>query len=176
MDLKLRYVDENDLGVDDFSKLVSQCLGRSGCVAHAPALSHKLHLLPEETVVVFMHRDCDDVERSQHRIAWSKYGHEERERNKYRHAFFYSIEGIDTEAPISLLKHQVWALIQKPILAGRCYDLEYASMSSHRAWMDPELRVGFGPFQTCAGGTLIESALEEPKRKLPTIWWKPARS
>ena len=116
-------------------------------VIQAPFASDICHQFPT-AMVVFMHRDIEDIEASQKRmfnsdgsdVAW--FGFEFREREHYHTD--------DFSRPISEIKYDVWQEQKKKLL--NFMELQYESLSEHPLWVAKECRKDFHVRQTHAVG------------------------
>jgi len=137
------YIDENEFGVHEFHRFLDIVENGLGKVLQCPGLSRYVHLLScfNDTVIVFMKRDINDIIASQERIAWGK--NELRELEMYGYDFGCNI-------PVAEIKYGFWNY-QKGFLKD-WIEVEYESLSEHPLWIPKERRVGFKPRQVTEEG------------------------
>ena len=128
-DLGLLYYDEDDIGWEGCSQNNEEALRQvfayaDGCVVQAPACAHICHTLPEDTIVVFVRRDVQDIEKSQKRIGWA---YEQIETDKYPPEYH--------RGSIAETKYHYWESIQQGQIE-RSYEIEYESLKDHPLWIE----------------------------------------
>lgn len=129
-DLGYTYVDEREVGVRSMTRLF-EALKRDKVVIQGPCFCSQVHWIDSEnTLIVMMIRNVQDIEASQERIEWKE---EELElRNYFR-----------TVGKISNVRYKVWEDFQKPAMRLPFVELEYESLKSHIMWVDKESRKQF---------------------------------
>jgi len=137
-DLNLTYFDEDDIGWEgatqnNHTALYQLLATNSGYVIQAPACAHICHTFPQDTVVVFVRRDIEDIIASQERIGW-QYEHIELEK--------YPVEY--RAQTIAHTKYLFWESVQRTQI-GYAYEIEYESLCGHPLWADS--RKDFAPRQ-----------------------------
>ena len=135
-DTGYEYVDEAAFvfNADKFAKTI---LAES-IVVQCPTMSSTIEYYAEDdTLIVFMFRDIDDIARSEDRIGWAVGAYKELKSLGMisNHAIKYRRGGGRT-AP---LKYKLWTG-QKTIIK-HYLELEYESLSDHPLWVPKEKRV-----------------------------------
>jgi hypothetical protein len=134
-ELGYKYVDEEAFGFRDEEKF--RALLQPSTVIQAPGLAHIAHTLPANVLVVYMHRDIDDILTSQARIKWPEWSEQqERERCPIK----------DNARPVAALKYEHWDSVKTG--AGAFIDLPYEYFSQHRLWVKDTDRKDFQWNQT----------------------------
>lgn len=128
-DLGLLYCDEDDIGWEEGSKNKEDILRRTlaygiDYVIQAPACAHICHTLPEDTVIVFMRRDVQDIKKSQKRIGWA---YEQIEMDKYPPKYH--------RGSIAETKYYYWESVQRGLIKYP-YEIEYESLREHPLWVE----------------------------------------
>ena len=129
-DLALSYCDEDDIGWEEGGQNKEVVLRRTlacatgGYVFQGPACAHICHTLPEDTVVVFMRRDVQDIEKSQKRIEWA---YEQIEMDKYPPEYH--------QGSIAETKYHYWESVQQDQIRYS-YEIEYESLREHPLWVE----------------------------------------
>ena len=127
------YVDKDEYGVHDVASF-AEILERSQIVVHAPAMSRFVHYFDgEDTLIVWMRRDLNDILSSQARVNWTA-REEWRERVKYN--------GMRNKQPIAAIKIDFWERVQRPVVENYL-EVEYDSLSAHPLWIPEEQRRGW---------------------------------
>lgn len=119
----------------DFQKLFMFLLEHKNgkVVCQCPALSAYVHLLPEDTAVVFMKRPIKDILASEARINWTD---APRMLNRY-----FKSNGI-----VSEIKYLVWYQYQKKLIRY-AYDIDYKELKKHPLWVEKNQRKDFSSRQ-----------------------------
>jgi len=149
-DLGYNLIDEREIDIDSLYRL-NDMIRLDKVVIQAPALCRFAHFfgVAQDTAVVLMVRDIDDIIASQERINWT---YESIEMVYYADL----IEGGLLEAgPIAAVKYQGWELQKAGI--PHWYEIEYKSLKGHPLWIDKIERKSFAPHQTNLHGTLKNS-------------------
>ena len=129
LDTEYRYIDEKEINIDDISKIPDI----NGIVVHCPALLHKcVQLADEDSLIVVMIRDVDDIIASQKRIGW---GCEELE-----------LENYHEKGRVSEVKFRYWNI--EKLLIPNYLEVEYESLKGHEMWVDKPDRKNFAFNQT----------------------------
>jgi hypothetical protein len=150
---------DNPFAISDLSDL-SIIKTTESYVAQRPQWSSILHLLPskEELLIIFMARNCLDVFESQNKImsepgntGWTcKFGRQ-MEWEKYNESDLR--ECVDLRDLICSIKQQAMKNCQMQIMekhGSNLVILEYASLQTFKDYVDPSVRMKFGPKQTSA--------------------------
>lgn len=135
-DTGYKYVDEYVFGfsVDRFVKAISV----DSIVVQCPTMSSIIEYYAEDnTLVVFMFRDLEDIAKSEDRMGWTvgvyqelyKFGMSVTEARMYR-------QSGGRTAP---LKYELWAG-QKTVIK-HYLELEYESLSAHPLWIPKNERI-----------------------------------
>ena len=138
-DLGLRYIDEDGVGWKSASVMDENALCRlfrleTGFVVQAPAAAHICHQFSaEDTAIVFMFRNINDIIASQTRIGWP---YEDVELSKYGAA----------HGPIAQVKYEYWREVQKPQIIHP-FEIHYKSLATHPLWVPKAERSNFKPRQ-----------------------------
>lgn len=140
-DLGLRYIQEEEFGVHSFERMMLILLEGWVCI-HAPALSHKSHLLPSNVAVVFMIRNEEDILASQSRINWRSWPVE---RGAYEIEDF--LPYYEETDPICRIKYKVFAGYQKGLISN-CFEVQFEDLAYHHMWINKEDRTEFSFDQT----------------------------
>lgn len=148
-DLKYRYFDEMEFGVDDVRKVFAIVDNLDRIVVQCPSLSASLWMFSHpDILVIFMKRDLADIIASQNRpiyesspdLIWTT-THEPVELMKYGRQ-----SGI-----IAQVKYDGWEA-QRPYVRN-AIDVEYASLAAHPMWVDQAARATFRAKQIAADHT-----------------------
>lgn len=140
-DLNYRYVDEGDIGVDSLNRLWGLWHRQKSFVVQCPALSRYVHLFADDdTAIVFMIRDIDDIVASQKRVGWS-WGIPELLR------YDIPISQFDVSDPATT-KYAFWLESQKHLVGANGFEVKYESLRGHPLWLDKEQRLDFKSSQT----------------------------
>lgn len=134
--LGYKHIDEVEFYADSWGQLEILLEQERGTVViQCPALSRYVHWFTrQDTAIVFMMRDVNDIIASQNRINWLW---EYLELRKYD-----CPEGI-----ISQVKYDFWEKYQKPIIHNPI-EIQYEALSAHPLWVDKPERERFASFQT----------------------------
>ena len=135
-DLGLPHIDETAFDTHDFQKFHDKARNLPRFVMQCPTMAPYVHLIPG-VVVVWMHRDLQDVIRSQRRIEWQPYEQIEKDR------YFY--HGTNEAATV---KANAWTRFQRITLGERAFDLDYESLSMHPLWVEKSGHSNFKERQT----------------------------
>lgn len=137
MALGKAFVHENEFDVHDFDKMMDML---DSTVVHAPALSHRVLDIPNDTGVVFVVRAFKDIIASQERVGWS---HEMAERKKYLRQFGIAL---NDPRPICEIKHDVFFEYHYKLMNTEY--LNYSWLESYVLFVDKEDRKNFTTWQT----------------------------
>ena len=131
------YIDEDDFGINSYQAFKHVFNSRKKIVVQCPGLCHKAHEIGEfdNTAVVMMIRNVDDIIASQERIGWAA---EKIERFKYNRL---------VGPPIAEIKYQYWEDVQKHQIKHQ-FEIVYESLKGHRLWVPKEKRTRFKIRQT----------------------------
>jgi hypothetical protein len=133
-DTQFEFVDETQINMDSFYNFSSFLGSNRKYVIQCPTLCRYIHFFAsEDSAVVLMRRNIDDIINSQKRIKWSK---EWLERIRYDQS-----QGI-----ISEIKYDFWEKFQKNKIAN-AFEIEYSSLKTHPLWIDKKERRNFSPMQ-----------------------------
>jgi hypothetical protein len=130
------YVDEDEIGVDDLSRLRERLAAGERIVVQCPALCRFVHELADSrTAVVLMRRPVEEIVASQRRIGWNA---ERLELRRY---------GLETGV-IANVKYDFWEKHQRGHIE-HAYEVTHESLAAHPLWVEKTRRVRFRPRQTC---------------------------
>jgi len=138
-DAGYRYVDENEVSIHSFDRVI-ECVNESeNVVVHCPGVMRFVHHVGdrEDVAVVVMHRPINDIQKSQERIQW---GGEFMERAKYGNK-----PGI-----ISEIKYEFFEDYQRNLIKN-IFDICYESLKTHPFWVPKDMRRNFAARQTQIG-------------------------
>lgn len=135
-DLGVSHIDETAFDTHDFQRFHDKARNSPQFVMQCPTMAPYVHLIPG-VLVVWMHRDLQDILRSQRRIEWQPFEQVEKDR------YFY--HGSHEAAAI---KTNAWTRFQRIAIGERAFDLDYDSLQDHPLWIDKEHRVSFAERQT----------------------------
>jgi hypothetical protein len=109
----------------------------------APRICRWCHIIGQEpgVAVIFMHRNINDIIKSQERIGWKS---NEIQLSLYNDVGYF--EGNSCEA-----KYDYFEKYQKDKIPN-LFEVEYESLNSHKLWIDKSLRVNFHKKQTTLQG------------------------
>ena len=145
-DTGYKYIDEFDFGTKDEKGFLSTLTNCKNLVIQCPAMSHLVHKVAnDDTLVVMMMRDINDIVASEKRVNWSggPYAELEKFGMTGKRARSFRQHG----GKISELKYKRWNEEQKNKIPNYL-ELEYESLSKHPLWVPKEKRVNFHPKQT----------------------------
>ena len=132
-DLGYKHIDEDEFDVhfqNKFEKIIRES---SNIVIHCPGMSRNIHKYSnDQTAIVWMLRNKDDVINSRNRIFWQ----DNREKNKYM------FDHIVPTGDIYDIKNWYWQTYQKSNCKNT-YEIEYESLKDHRLWLDKSVRNSF---------------------------------
>ena len=129
-DLKVRYVDESDIGIYTESAIRALCTSDPGFVLQCPRAAFACHtFIYPDVAVVFMYRGSYDIKKSQDRINWT---------NSYQHDEL-SLYGV-TNRTISTVKYHTWRTKQKQLIPN-AFEIWYDTLQTHKFWVKPEDRL-----------------------------------
>ena len=141
-----KYVDEYDYDTANEDKFLVVLANNKNIAVQCPAMSHLVHeIADEDTLVVVMMRNCDDIVASEKRVRWFVGPYTELARfgmSRYRAKRFRLQNG-----RVSELKYKRWREEQRDKIP-HYLELEYESLSGHPMWIPKEKRVNFGGKQT----------------------------
>jgi len=138
-------IDETGYGVYS-RKRFTAIICQDRIVVQCPTMSHVLHkVATDETLVVFMVRDLEDIVASERRINWTigpykelaNYGLSRKAARRYRHH----------GGQVAPLKYAFWWGTQRE-LVPHYLELDYESLSAHPLWVSREQRAQFNAKQT----------------------------
>ena len=140
-----RYVDEDDFKVYSRRRF-DAILQQHKVVVQCPAMCHVLHeVATDDTLVVMMLRNMEDIAASEKRINWTggaykelaNFGMSRQAAKKFR----------QRGGQIAPLKYARWWGHQRKRVP-HCLDLGYESLSAHPLWIAKEQRAEFVANQT----------------------------
>ena len=140
-----RCVDENEFRVYSRKRLYA-IMQQGRVVIQCPAMSHTLHeIATDDTLVVFMIRDLEDIVASERRINWTggpyiemkNYGLARKAAKRYRRH----------GGQVAPLKYARWWGYQRERVQ-HWLELEYESLAAHPLWVPKEQRANFVAKQT----------------------------
>jgi len=122
------------------SQIVIQCPALCYCVDRYSA---------DDTLIVIMMRDLDDIRASEERIDWGQWApgellHYGMEPSKAR-TFW------DDGGSVARIKYKYWHDCQRPNVQ-HWLELDYESLAEHPLWVPPEMRERFGARQIAPRG------------------------
>lgn len=141
-ELGYRYVDELDIGFDQFSKVCDLYANHDRFVLQAPTLSFCCSFFPG--AIVFMMRPIDEILRSQKRIGFTG----PRDLKKY----------FRDDGDIARIKYDAWDRFQKDLMRpGEQYpfEVDYHSIKDHSLYVPDELRTSFTVKQTVVSDSSV---------------------
>lgn len=145
-DTGYHFIDEEQFGVHSESSFRSVVVNSNQVVIQCPGMSHAIHRYSyEDTLIVMMVRDVEDIVKSEKRIKWSRGYWDELlklgiQYNDLRRA---RREGVRP----SELKYELWETRQRDMVENSI-ELEYESLADHPLWIPKEKRAGFTEKQT----------------------------
>ena len=153
------YIDEQDFGVDSLGRLRSHLRTRRRCVAQCPALCRHVHMFStDDTAIVLMRRNVEDIVASQARIGWVW---EQLDLARYDRS-----DGIIAE-----IKYRFWEEYQRARIK-HAFEIEYESLAGHPLWVPGHLRRNFGPGQTmCRGEAPAVHRNARPRPYADVLYW-----
>jgi len=131
------YVDEMEFHVDSLHSLY-WVMARENIVVQCPALTRYVHLVAKDfdnTLVVMMRRDLEDIYVSQKRIGWDFDRVEMMHYPEYQH-----------HQRSAFVKYAYWTGFQVKELE-HFEVVVYENLVEHPLWVPKERRVDFGPYQ-----------------------------
>jgi len=130
------YIDEFDFGMEDsLYGLALLFHNRRYFVIQCPALCRHVHMFSaDDTAVILMRRNVEDIIASQERIGWPW---EWLELARYDR----------TDGVIAEVKYQFWEEIQRKQIK-HAFEIAYESLAEHPLWVPEHLRQGFRVVQT----------------------------
>jgi len=127
-DLRLRYVDENEVGIADWVKIRRLVDSNQEFVLQCPQLSSKCHeYASNDVAIVFMLRDIEDIVKSENRINWGGYRRDELRITGHKHGI------------VSYIKRRLWFKKQKRFIP-HAFEIVYESLSAHPFWVPKDKR------------------------------------
>ena len=130
------------------SKL-DKTLNEENFVAQCPQESYCIEEYANDTtLIVFMIRPIEEIIRSQKRVNWS---HEQVELLKYG---FTPVSNLKDNPKISEVKYNYWNEQKKSI--KNFLEVHYRSLSSHRLWVEDNLRNNFTIKQTSLSNPITQ--------------------
>lgn len=134
-DTGYEYVDENDFGMDSLYHLSSILENKVDLVVHCPVLCRHIHLLTDEnSAVVLMRRNVEDIIASQKRISWRW--------EKLELARYDLTTGVIAE-----VKYGFWNEYQRSRIR-HAFEVQYNDLHLHPLWLERDVRGEFEPTQT----------------------------
>jgi hypothetical protein len=134
-DTGYEYIDEDYLYHDSMLRVCSLMERKHKIVMQAPAVCRYVHLLgKDDTAIVFMKRNIEDIAASQQRIGWQW---EWLELARYDRS----------DGRIAEVKYQFWDQYQKEQIK-HAFEIEYESLTTHPLWIANEQRQNFHARQT----------------------------
>lgn len=132
-DTGYQYIDESTFKIVDLDKFNDIVKYDENIVIHCPGIAHVIEQYSSsDNLIIFMHRNVDDILASQKRIGWG----DTEELLKYKKS-----AGI-----ISDIKYDYWKEQKQKII--NWLEIEYETLKTHPLWINKELRVNFGSLQT----------------------------
>jgi hypothetical protein len=129
------YVDEAQIGVDSLYRLWTLLRDQRPVVVQCPALCRHVHVFSaDDTAIVLMRRDVEDIIASQRRIGWHW---EELELARYDRS-----AGVIAE-----VKYAFWDDYQRQ-RTRHAFEVAYHSLAQHPLWVTKDLRWDFEAAQT----------------------------
>ena len=138
-DLGYKFIDELDYDIINFNKMINLTKDEECFCVQAPSLTHLIKDMPNDFTIIFMFRDIDSIRKSEKRISWVC----EAGIIEYTKKEFKSDSRINWNAPISVIKYEIWEKIQKPSIANDFYEVDYNTFSHHPAWKKKKDRMNF---------------------------------
>lgn len=130
-----RYVDESEVGIDSLYRLRTLLQSNHRFVVQCPALCRHVHVFSDDdTAIVLMRRDVEDIIASQKRIGWSW---EKVELARYDRS----------DGAIAEVKYRFWEEGQRRQIR-HAFEIEYESLARHPLWVPKLLRRSFRAGQT----------------------------
>ena len=121
--------DENSFGVHSLKLFEKQLRNETG-VWHCPSLAYRIHRYSnEDTTIVWMLRNPEDVLRSQKRIGWIGW------KSKGEYVRYKVIQDKYNEEKMYEFKLWFWRSFQKELIHNPI-ELEYESLKGHPLWIN----------------------------------------
>jgi len=144
-DIGYKYVDELDFGVHD-REAFERILEDTRIVVQCPTMCHAIHkYADDETLVVLMVRDLDDIAASEERIGWEAGPYAEY--HNYGMSDKQAIRHRRHGGRIAAIKYGHWRARQRDLIE-HYVELEYESLAGHPLWIPKEQRIDFRHNQT----------------------------
>jgi hypothetical protein len=155
-----KYVDESMIGMDSLYALWLLFHTGQRFVIQCPALCRHVHMFSaDDTAIVFMRRNTEDISASQKRVDWNW---EQVELIQYDRQ-----DGIVAE-----VKYQFWKEYQRERVA-HAFEVEYESLAAHPLWVPEHLRQDFEAGQTThQDKTLTASPNAYPCTHADVVYWE----
>jgi len=140
-DNNIRYVSEQEIKIRNIEKVERFLKQEERLVIQCPGLCHRIHEFSrEDTLIVMMIRNVEDIIRSQKRIKWGKFEKKELE--------YYG----KTKGVISKVKYEQWEKQKEQII--NWIEIDYDSLKDHPLFIPKEERKNFRWNQTERDKTL----------------------
>jgi hypothetical protein len=152
------YVGESDIGIDSLHWLDLLLHKRQRLAVQCPALCRHVHMFSaDDTAIVLMRRNIEDIIASQERIGWRW---EKVELGRYDRS-----DGVIAE-----VKYQFWEESQREQIQ-HAFEIEYESLAEHPLWIPKHLRQGFNPVQTAIDENLATNSDACPSPGKGILYW-----
>ncbi|MAG27368.1 hypothetical protein CMI47_17695 [Candidatus Pacearchaeota archaeon] len=131
------------------TKLFIKELNKENIVIQAPTQTHILHKLKYDSkmIIIFIHRDDNDIIKSEDRIGWHKKCFKTEELPKYlklcESDFNEYREKFLSFKRNSHLKKFVWNNLQKPIMKNTFVEVEYDILEQTKEFIPKSKRINF---------------------------------
>lgn len=144
-ELKYRHVDEMQHGISQINKMLAY-IGNVPSIIQAPALSHKLHTLEgDDVLVVFILRNSEDICKSEDRINWQGFSGE---MFSYEMEFKEHVDRICKFKNNASMKKWAWRRLQRPNMLVEYIQLPFDFIKQSKGFVKKEDRVHFRKKQT----------------------------
>jgi hypothetical protein len=152
------YIDEDDIGLDSLYRLAPLLHNRQCLAVQCPALCRHVHIFSaDDTAIVLMRRNIEDIIASQERIGWA---YEWLELARYDRS-----DGVIAE-----IKYQFWEESQRGQIQ-HAFEIEYESLAEHPLWIPKHLRQDFNPVQTAIDENPLTSPDARPSPGKAVLYW-----
>jgi len=134
-DLGYTYIDEDDLHMENLYMMDYFLRKKERNVVQCPALCRYIHIFDwENTAVILIRRNIEDIIASQKRIGW-------------RWEWLELARYDRTEGVIAEVKYQYWEKYQKRKIK-HAFEIDYESLAAHPLWVPRDSRQNFKANQT----------------------------
>lgn len=134
-DTRHEYIDEYDFQMDSLYSLCSLLQNRRRLVVQCPVLCRYVHMFSaDDTAIVLMRRNIEDVIASQERVGW-------------RWEWLELARYDRSDGVIAEVKYRFWEETQRKQIK-HAFEIEHESLAGHPLWVSKYLRQNFGPTQT----------------------------